>query len=199
MYNKEAPPQHIDLCFQKKSGYAAPDDWYDSVLFDEKHGWEVDVQVYYRYLLSFLPSSAPQNREWINKCIQREFKTAITWARENLTASYYGTSFTPDEINQVVDARIKDLTSYQTWWRILGFEKEPLNLTLVYDAYWRCVRECESFSSKNKHKPKLLTRRVDLYNLALEQACQRFQLKKESFVRIIRQNHFCWGFRPQRK
>ena len=58
MYNKEAPPQHIDLCFQKKSGYVAPDDWYDSVLFDEKHGWEVDVQVYYRYLLSFQDRAA---------------------------------------------------------------------------------------------------------------------------------------------
>ncbi|MGH7999067.1 MAG: helicase-related protein, partial [Brasilonema sp.] len=186
MYNKEAPNQDIDYAFQKKWGYAAPDDWYDGVLFEgELHGWEVDVQIYYRYLLSFLPSGAPQNREWINKCIQREFRTAIAWSRENFRASYSGAQFTPKEINQVVDARITDLTSYQSWWRILGFDKEPPDLTSVYDAYWRCVRACEIKSSKQKDKPKVLARRVDLYNLALEQAGGRFQLSPKVILQTL--------------
>ncbi|MBD2603880.1 DEAD/DEAH box helicase [Scytonema hofmannii FACHB-248] len=190
LYNKRAPNTEIDLAFLQKWGYLPPEDWYDSILFGDKHGWEVDVQVYYRYLLEALPGGSTQTREWIEKSIRREFKSAIAWAEENFYKNYKlhlppvgvqrsahengGASrreaSPTEDIQETINRRIKDLISYKTWWKLLGFTQEPTDLSLVYDAYQQRLREAETW------KRNIFEQRAKLYNLALEQSVARFSL-----------------------
>lgn len=169
-YNKQAPNTELDLAFQQKWGYSAPEDWYDAVLFGDKHGWEVDVQIYYRYLLDALPGSSTQNREWIQKSIRREFKSAIAWAEENFYNSAGGSSSSPEEIKTTIDKRIRELISYKPWWKLLGFTQEPEDLAAVYAAYRQCMAQAETW------KRSVFEQRAKLYNLALEQSVARFNL-----------------------
>ncbi len=169
-YNKQYNNMDIDLAFMQKWGYPAPEDWYDGALFDDRHHWEVDVQIYYRYLLEALPGGSVQKREWIEKSIRREFKSAIAWAEENFYNTYNGSSLTPNDIQSMVDLRIKELISYKTWWKLFGFSEEPKSLHLVYDAYRKLMREAET------RQRNIFEQRARLYNLALELAGARFNL-----------------------
>ena len=169
LYNKQSPNTEIDLAFLQKWGYLPPEDWHDSILFGDKHGWEVDVQIYYRYLLETLPT-ASDNREWIKTSIRREFKSAIAWAEENFYNAAGGSSLSPDEIKDTINKRIKELISYKPWWKLLGFSQEPEDLSTVYSAYRRHMGEAET------SKRSVFERRAKLYNLALEQSVARFSL-----------------------
>lgn len=169
LYNKQSPNTEIDRAFQQRWGYSAPEDWFDAILFDDKLGWEIDLQIYYRYLLEALPT-ASDNRQWIEKSIRREFRSAIAWAEENFQNSYSNSSLSPDEIKDTINKRIKSLISYRTWWKLLGFSQEPQELSSVYDAYRRCMTQAET------SKRSIFERRAKLYNLALEQAGARFNL-----------------------
>lgn len=169
LYNKQAPNTEIDFAFLQKWGYLPPEDWHDAILFDDKRGWEVDVQIYYRYLLEALPT-ASSHREWIQKSIRREFKSAIAWAEENFYNSSRSSSLSPDEIKDTINRRIKELISYKPWWKLLGFSQEPEDLSSVYAAYRRHMVEAET------SKRSVFERRAKLYNLALEQSVARFNL-----------------------
>ena len=163
LYNKEAPNSYVDFTFEKKWGYKPPEDWYDGVLFGERWCWEADVQIYWRYLLAVFSNSSPQTREWQMKCIIREFKSAIAWAEQNFRSTH-------DEA--VVQAKIAELLSYQPWWKILSCSQDA-PLPEIYLVYQDKINQCNRELARSA---KILEARTKIFNLALEQACQRHEL-----------------------
>lgn len=178
-YKKNQPLYNLDEMFNNEFNYYPPLDWYDGLVFgDDLATWEVNVQHYWRYLLiatQHLHQSADEAKEWIQKCIKREFKFKIQYARSNMIKSYVNYIVNEDKAAEIADAKIRDLISYKPWWAILRLEQAPDREYLDFAYKENRFRYEHMYGDK----PKIMQAHMELLGMAIQEGIDYYSLDAE--------------------
>ncbi|TWH43709.1 DEAD/DEAH box helicase [Dulcicalothrix desertica] len=169
-FNKRKPIDDLDSLFFEEFGYEAPSDWYDGLIFGhELDAWEVYVQHYWRYLLVVTSNPGSTSaKSKMQQLIEREFKSAIQYAKDNFRRSYSEYNASRDNIEVRVSESIKKLIDYQPWWVIIGSTQPPDAHSIIYNYEF-----CKSrYELRFTDKPHLLEAYMELLGMAIAEGIE---------------------------
>lgn len=158
-YNKRKKLDNLNTQFSNKFGYEPPSDWYDGLIWGYNFKtWEVNVQHYWRYLLTVTPNPGSKvARDNIEKLIHQEFKSAIKRAEED---------------NKDIHSSIE----YKPWWVILKSNSIPDALSI--DGLY--VQRRGEYQREFGDKPELLIPHMELLATAVGEGIEYYAQNEQT-------------------